>query len=147
VSRGKYVTGQDDIRRRLKALPAAMMAEIDAALDKGAEEIKAAASVIVPRDTGELAGAIEVRASLDGVKLRGVNTKFVRGKAGDVQRFVGVFATKRGGPGWYAAWVEFGTQRRTATPFLRPAYWAKRKRVQARVNRAVRKAAKEAAKL
>lgn len=118
------------------------------ALDKGAAEIAGRAKVLAPRRSGELERSIEVRDNLEGFRGTGAVGNFarlVRGGAGGLARFIGVFPRKRGDPGWYAAWVEFGTRRAAAQPFLGPAFFGARKRVTGRVKRALTKAAKEVA--
>jgi hypothetical protein len=61
-------------------------------------------------------------------------------------RFVGVFPERRGSPGWYAVWVEFGTTKSRARPFLLPAFFSHRTRVLNRVNRAVNAAVRQVAR-
>lgn len=166
------VTGMREGSRRFKAFPAAVVTEIEAALDKGADEIRDRAKAIAPRDTGELRRAIEVRDTLDGFTAGGAVGNFgrmVRGAAGRLQRFIGVFPDVKGAPGWYAAFVEFGTaprvegqrytqasgKRRKAAithpgtqprPFLKPAFFSLRRRVVGRINRAIGSAAKKVAR-
>lgn len=147
AGRGSARRDAENLRRRLLRLPAAMMAEIDKALDVSAREIQRDAMVAVPKDTGELSGAITVRETLEGITLRGINTRLARGRAEDIARFIGVFGARRGEPGWYAAFVEFGAAGRPAQPYLRPAYQANRRRANARIRRAVRKVTRQASRL
>jgi len=124
MAKQTYIRGADKTARALKRLSPAMTEDINAALDKGANEIRSKAASIAPRDTGELAEAIEVRDSLDGFTGRGAIGNFarmVKGEAGGLIRHIGVFPERRGSPGWYAAWVEFGTATTRAQPFLMPA--------------------------
>jgi HK97 gp10 family phage protein len=144
----KHVKGLEKTSRALAILPKQSAAEINAALDKGAEEIRSRAFTIAPRETGDLAGAIEVRRSLEGFKGSGAVGNFARmvsGKAGGMVRHIGVFPDRAGAPGWYAAWVEFGTVKASAQPFLLPAFFSLRKRVESRIKRAVSKAIKQVA--
>lgn len=171
------VTGLPAIKRKLQEWPATTAREVEKALQEGAEHIRDVARVIVPADTGELRNAIEVRSTLEGFTPRGATGNFARmvsGAAGRLQRFIGVFPAKAGAPGWYAAWVEFGTAPRRAgeryltlggrskvgkasaigdfhpgtapQPFLLPAFFSQRRYVIARINRALGKAAKRVAK-
>lgn len=110
------VTGAVSGARRFKAFPAAVAGRIDGALQKGAEEVRDRAKAIAPKDTGELRRAIEVRATLDGFGASGAVGNFgrmVKGAAGNLQRFIGVFPATKGAAGWYAAFVEFGTAARS----------------------------------
>lgn len=144
----RYVKGQAAAARGLRAMGPAAQRRIEEALDQGAEELRARAAAIAPRDTGELSGAIEVRETLDGFKGTGAVGNFAKlsaSRAGGLARYVGVFPGKRGDPGWYAAWVEFGTKDTRARPFLLPSFVTLRKRIQGRINRAVNKAVREAA--
>lgn len=149
MPRKRYVTGQERIDRALAAMTGEIRAQIAAELDRQAEEIRARAALLAPKDTGELAAAIEVRDSLDGFRGSGAVGNFarlVRGEAAGLSRFVGVFPARRGSPGWYAAWVEFGTVRTAAQPFLRPAFFSRRKRALAAIRRAITRGARQAAK-
>lgn len=156
---------------RFKAFPPEVAAQVGQALDKGAAEIRDRAKAIAPRDTGELAGAIEVRDTLEGFGAGGAVGAFARmvsGQAGSLTRFIGVFPAKAGDAGWYAAFVEFGTASRQAgqrytqgsgrrvrakdthpgtppRPFLMPAFFSLRRRMLGRVNRAVNAAARKVA--
>ena len=142
------VEGLGKAQAAMKRLTPEMARKIDGALDKGAQEVSDRAAAIAPKDSGELAGAIEVRSGLDG--LSGRQSAFVRRIAGrtggELVRIIGVFAERRGSPGWYAPFVELGTKKKARRPFLRPAFVTLRRRVQGRVARAVNAAAKEVAR-
>ncbi len=145
----KYIRGADRTARALRRLTPDMLDDINGALDKGAEEIRSTAASIAPRDSGEMADAIEVRSTLDGFTGTGAVGNFarmVKGEAGGLIRHIGVFPNRRGSPGWYAAWVEFGTATTRAQPFMLPAFFSRRKRVQGRIKRAVNRAIKETAR-
>lgn len=176
------VTGGREGVRAFRAFPVAARAEIEAALQKSAEEILARAKAIAPSDTGELRGALEIRDSLDGFAATGAVGDFARsggvGKPGTfdrsspgvLARYIGVFPNVKGAPGWYAAFVEFGTAARTAgaryaqrsgktrkskdthpgtpaRPFLKPAFFSLKGRALNRIRRAVSAAAKTVAAL
>jgi len=148
----------DRARMIMRALPEEVRKGIDDALDKGADEVASRARTLAPVGDpadGNLRDAIEVRRDLAGFSPRGALKKLFsgQGSGGGFARFIGVFPRKRGDAGWYAAWVEFGTSERftkagafrgvgPAQPFLGPAFFGARKKVQARVSRAISKAAK-----
>lgn len=143
------VEGLDRARRAMRRLTPEIAAQVNAALDKGAEEIRSRATAIAPRDTGELSRSLEVRTTLDGFRGTGAVGNFarmVRGQALGFTRFIGVFPDRKGSPGWYAAWVEFGTAKSTAKPFLRPAFFSLRRRALGRVSRAISAGAKQVAR-
>lgn len=150
MARKTYVTGLDKAQKTFERMTPTARVELEKALDKGAAEIAGRARVLAPVATGELRDAIEVRSSLKGFVGAGAVGNFARmvqGEAGAIRRYVGVFPRKQGSPGWYAAFVEFGTRSRPATPFLTPAFFGLRKRVTGRVKRALKKAAKEAVRV
>lgn len=159
-------------------MPPEVQRELTHALNLGAREIERKARTAVPEETGELRGAIEVRDSLEGFHATGAIGNFARGgleigtnsRVGSViARFIGVFPARRASPGWYAAFVEFGTAPRTQgrgyttrggrkkkssgnthpgskpRPFMWPAYYSLRRRVRGRISRAVRKGVRAAA--
>lgn len=143
------VTGADRIARAMRRMTPEMVENITDAVDKGAREVEARAKEIAPKDTGEMANAIEVRENLDGFQATGAIGNFARQvKAGDagIKRFIGVYPQKAGDPGWYAAWVEYGTTKNAAKPFLLPSFVSQRKGIEGRIKRAVRKAVRTVAK-
>jgi len=170
--RQSRVEGIEETRRVFAQLSPVAIGRITNALNLGAEEIKVTAKALAPKDTGELAGAIEVRRSLEGFSARGIIGAFHVAAGGgaaqtSVERFIGVFPERKNSPGWYAAFVEFGTASRTkgkvyktgskrrkkkardthpgttAQPFLFPAFWALRKRVKGRITRELNRGFKE----
>lgn len=142
----KGLEGEDRVISVFRSLGPEAAAQINSALDKSALEIERRASSIAPRDTGELAGAIEVRRDLssDGFKPRGIFSR-VSTRLG-ISRYVGIFPSGREAAGWYGLFVEFGTALTSAQPFLMPSFLSLRPRVERRVKRAVSKAIKEAAR-
>ena len=57
----------------------------------------------------------DMRDNIDDFGASGAIGEFgrsVKGGAGTLRRFVGVFPATKGAPGWYAAFVEFGTAAR-----------------------------------
>jgi HK97 gp10 family phage protein len=170
------IEGLPAVRRGLGTWKRETRIEISRALQEGAEHIRDVAKAIVPFKTGELRGAIEVRENVDDFKATGAVGNFgrmVSGVAGRIQRFIGVFPSRAGDPGWYAAFVEYGTAARTEgqryftkggrgriakasaigphhpgtkpKPFLIPAFFSQRQFVLGRINRALNKAIKKVA--
>jgi HK97 gp10 family phage protein len=147
------VEGLSRTQRAMQRLAPAMREKIGAAVQRAAEDVQKTAARIAPRDTGELAGAIEVRDSLEGFRATGAVGNFVRAQAArreataeqGIARFVGVFPGKDK-RGYYAVWVEYGTNDTKPKPFLRPAFHSRRKRAEARIRRAVNEAIREAAR-
>lgn len=129
------VQGLDGVLDRLKALPEAVGAKgggpVRAALAKGARVFRNQAISNAPRDTGLLQESIVARrdsrpgavgateAYFIGVKRKSrrySNTKRNRGK-GRVGKTYFVDGTA-----FYWLWVEFGSEKMAARPFLRPAF-------------------------
>lgn len=107
------------IRSGLTKIPAAARRKIELALDKAAADIEARAKTTVPVDTGALKNSIQA------------------GQTGrDLERQV------EAGQG-YAAFVEFGTRRMAARPYLTPAFEAVRPAFERAVARAIEEAARE----
>ena len=143
------VKGLSRTQAAMRRLTPAMVENITEAVDKGALAVEARAKQIAPRDTGDMANAIEVRENLDGFTATGAIgnfAKLVKAGGDGIKRFIGVFPQKAGDPGWYAAWVEIGTQKAAARPFLLPSYLSQRRQIQNRINRAVRKAVRDTAR-
>ncbi|GLK71570.1 HK97 gp10 family phage protein [Ancylobacter dichloromethanicus] len=123
------------LRRRLKAIPAAVRKEVFTALDKSADEMVALAKVLVPEETGALKSTIRksprVADFAIDIEAGGeATTKPVRD---------GASATYD-----YALGVEYGTLagKRPAQPFFYVSYRANRKKVRPRTRRAITKAIK-----
>jgi HK97 gp10 family phage protein len=85
-------------KRALRNLIAALPARVDAIARRGAEQTAKSARALVPVRTGALRASIRAERTPGGYAVR----------AG-------------GGAVDYAAYVEFGTRRMAAQPYLRPA--------------------------
>lgn len=154
--------------KKLKRLPAAVTAEIRAAMEKQADEIVRLARSLVPKDTHELENSI---GWTWGSPPRGSLTlgKVVKANLGK-QLTLTIYAGND--KAYYARWVEFGTKasparesrrnanyKRTvvmtkaygahaatpAQPFFFPAYRAKRKAAKAAIRKATNLAGKKVA--
>jgi HK97 gp10 family phage protein len=111
--------------RRLKALPQSVIDATAKALEASAEGIRLQIQAAAPIDDGNL------RDSVRRVDISDESRLAQQVSAGDEAVF-------------YARMVEFGTPRQGAQPFFYPTYRANRKRVRARISRAINKAAKVA---
>ncbi|MER8637655.1 HK97-gp10 family putative phage morphogenesis protein [Mesorhizobium sp. M1365] len=125
--------GLRDFERRLKALPAAAKRAAKVALDTSANELVAAQRSLAPREDGTLQASIQWRqtAELTRSITAGGDTTTVAARAGD-------------GDYDYALGQEFGTQNMPANPFFWPAFRLTKKRIRARIKRAITKGIKEA---
>lgn len=134
------VLNRQRLKRKLTAIPDAVKGEIRKALEEGAEEIARMARSLVPvGSTGHLHDSIgwtwgdSPKGSIAIATVGGPNDLRIVVYAGDEKAY-------------YARWVEFGTSLgQPPQPFFFPAYRAVRKRIKAKVNRAVKAAAKKVA--
>jgi len=106
------VEGDLEIERRLTQIQQRALPEVDLAMRAGAEQIAWDARRLAPVRTGLLRSRIIVRA------------------AGAARYHVASLAR-------YSLFVEFGTWKMKARPFLRPAYYANIGRVRMLVRRAI----------
>ena len=148
---------RDKMLAKLKALPAAVRSEIKQAMAQSADEIVAMQKRLVPVRTGALRDSIKQtwgnKPGLSSAGLAGGGAQ-----AGDPDLTVWITA---GGSreGWHARFVEFGTSAHVAggkfagatipgapaQPFFYPAWRANKRRVKARISRAITRAAKKVA--
>lgn len=119
------IGGLRELERKLKQLETSVRKRIVSEALRGAAEIvREEASRRAPRRTGTLAKSItlgQVKVEKDGASVD-----------------VGPDKT-----GWYGRFVEMGTVKMAARPYLRPAAEENRERVQAEFVRAVREAIQE----
>ena len=100
------ITGLDDVLKKLKALPERVQKNVvTGAIRAGAKPIVKEARALVPKDTGTLKKSI-------GIKKR-------RSRDKNIIHFSVAPLVKKGG--WTAHFVEFGTVKMSAKPFMRPA--------------------------
>jgi HK97 gp10 family phage protein len=123
--------GVPRLRRKLRRMEPEVRASVAAAVLEGAEEIRDEAKRRVPTDTGSLRDYIQV--------VRGASSDRLSWRVG-----VPVPKTRRGKPKrqwpFYAIFIEFGTVRMRARPFLFPAFEARKRAVFARIRKAVDRA-------
>lgn len=153
-------SGIDKLKRQLAAMPKEARKTIRKALEKGAGNIVTTAKSFAPVADGDLRNSIGFtfgEYTADNSNVRGVSAG---GGAlgGDKDLSVTIHAGDE--VAYYASFVELGTKAHkaggyfagsgvtipagAAQPFFFPAYRANKKRVQSAVNRAIKKAAKEA---
>ena len=110
------------LNARFAAVSQAARHAVTPALDKGADQLVAAAKHLAPTDDGTLRDSIRKEDSehpLERVVIAG------------------------GGDAFYAVHVEHGTVQAHAQPFFFPSYRLHKKQVQARIKRAVGKAIRD----
>lgn len=122
----------------MRGLQTNLVAAIEAEIAKSAEEIVREMRAVAPKDTGAVALSI---GWTWGAAPKGT-VAVAQSRAARADGLVAtVFAG--GGDQFYARFLEFGTIRMVARPFFFPVYRANRRRVLGRINRAVRKAARQ----
>lgn len=114
------MTGATRLRRKLRRFPEEATAEVRTAISEAAEAVHAEALGRVPVDTGTLARNLSYRVSKDGLEAR-----------------VGILGAKAKREAYYGGFVEFGTSRKPARPYLRPALEQERAHFRPRINKAV----------
>lgn len=134
------VSGVDDMKKRLRAMPTAVRASGRAAMEKGAEEIVAMAKRLCPVDQGDLRDSIGWTWS-DAPKGSLVLAQSTPTIAGN-DRIVVYAGNNRA---FYAAFVEFGTVKMARRSFFFPAYRSLKKKTLGRIQRSTRAALKSVA--
>lgn len=149
------VQNLDRLKRRLSAIPKAARAEIRKALEKGAQEIVTMAKVMAPVSSGDLRNSIGY--TFGEYTPANANVRGVEAGAGLGDPDLSVTIHAGDAKAFYAKMVEFGTAPHpqggkfegtehpggAAQPFFYPAYRLLKKRVKSRINRAVKKAARD----
>ena len=130
--RRSRVRGVNKLRRTLKRIDPEVTADVKTAIREGAEAIQADAIKLVPKDTGDLARAIDYRVSSDGLAAvvgpAARAAEIVRRKTGSAFKASQVRLSKRNKKlmfefykGW---WIERGTKGSTkrTIPFYK-GWW------------------------
>lgn len=128
------IKGLDALNKKLKRIPVDAKAEIQKALNEGADRIVILSRSLAPRDSGDLVSSIR--------KQPGRHELAVDVVAGGQQTMREV----REGSGIYYDYAmaqEFGTENHPANPFFYPAWRALKKSIRARLSKAYRDAAKK----
>jgi len=101
------VDGMEELLKKLRILPEKVQKNvISGAVRAGAKPMSAEAKLLVPKDTGTLKKSI-------GIVKR-------RSKDKNILHFSVTPRIKKGG--WIAHFLEFGTIKMSAKPFMRPAF-------------------------
>lgn len=138
------ISGLEQLRAKIRALPDAARAEIRRAMEQGADEMVGMAKRLVPVDSGALRDSIgwtwgePPKGSITLAKSD-PNAEAITIYAGSRDKSLG------DRDAFYVRWVEFGTVSQAAQPFFFPSFRALRKRVKSRNTRAVSKAFKKVA--
>ncbi len=135
------VQGLADLKRRWSAVPESVRMNLRAEMEAIANDIVDEMYSQAPHDTGDLAGSIGWTWGDAPAGALTIGT--VGGREYGTMRIT-VYVGGRGSPGWYARFLEFGTQKMTARPFFYPVWRARRKRVRARITRAISKGIRDA---
>ena len=150
------VQNVERLKKRLAAIPKRARVEIRKALEKGAQEIATMARVMAPQDSGDLRNSIGY--TFGEFIPENSNVRGVQGGAGLGDPDLSVTVHAGDAKAFYAAFIEFGTAPHpqggqfagtqhpgtAAQPFFFPAVRLLKKRVRGRINRAVKKAARDA---
>lgn len=133
------VQGLDKLNRRWGKIPAAMKAAVARELENQAQSIVEDMYTVAPNVTGDLAGSI---GWTWGDAPRGTMTiGQVGGRDYGTMRIT-IYAG--GKNAFYARFVEFGTVKMPPRPFFFPVWRARRKKVQAGIRRAMKRAIQSA---
>lgn len=149
------VQNVERLKKRLEAIPKAARAEIRKALEKSAQEITTMARVMAPEDSGDLKRSIGY--TFGAFTPENSNVRGVEAGAGLGDPDLSVTIHAGDAKAFYAAFVEFGTAPHpqggefkgtehpgtAPQPFFYPAYRLLKQRVKSRINRAVKKAARD----
>lgn len=121
--------GGHNLTRVLKTMPDDLQKPVRDVIREQAESVLNAAKAAAPVDTGALRDSIKARYSNKGLRARIGVFRFTKRQIakGAVDTF-------------YAAFVELGTQYRKATPFLFPAFRARKTKGRAEIARAAKDA-------
>jgi HK97 gp10 family phage protein len=133
---GATIQGLDKLRAKLKAMPDAVKAEVEAELVAAAQEVAATAYALAPVDDGELRESIAVTPPGGSTPLYSSGG---RQKVGALKVLVtvGDYLVR------YATHVEFGHGKAAPRPFFWPAYRSKKKKIRRAIGRAIGRAARK----
>lgn len=133
------VLNTQKLNRKLARLPDVSKEEMRLSLAVSAREMADMMEVLVPKDSGKLAGSI---GWTFGEPPKGsIAAGMLVDKAGAI--VATVYAGDK--EAYYAKWVEFGTRKMSPQPFFFVAYRALKKRAKSRIKRGQTKAVKKVA--
>lgn len=128
----------DKFNRRMAAIPKAVREAVHPALAKSGQDLATMQRILAPRDTGDLQKSI-------AVTLPGETTPPYSQPGGTrVAKENEVLVTVGNSDVRYPHLVEYGTANAPAQPFFWPSYRLLKKKLSARIKRAISKAVKEA---
>lgn len=145
------IRGGDRLMRVLKTLPREMTTEVRQTIKTSAESLAAEVRARAPEDTGALKSAIRARISQKGLRARvGIfgmkNTRIAGAAAGLMQKHgmkkgkAARLASALGAAPLWARWIEFGTVKMAARPYLFPTFREKRRAILGGITAAAKKA-------
>lgn len=155
---GKFqMKGGDRLLRLLRAAPKAASDEVRAVVKKEAEALAEDIRGAAPEDTGALKAAIRARVSQRGLVARvgifGIRKELLAGTAAGLRaarniskRLAMRVASQLAGAPFYARFVEFGTQKTKAQPYLYPTFRQKRRAIRGAIVQAAVGAIRRAAR-
>lgn len=127
------------LEARLKAIPAAVIEDVQPALIKGAEEIAAAMHLLVPKDEGDLDQSITV------TKPGQTTPAYAEGGGKRTAAENQALVTVGNENVRHGHLQEFGTVKQDAQPFMLPGFRLAKPRALRRITRAMGQAIKKAA--
>lgn len=119
----EIVQGAARLRRLLQSIEPNITLEVREAIQNGAGQVLREALARVPRKTGKLASALRIARVSNGMAAK-----------------IGVFGKRALKIGYYGHWVEFGTTKMAARPFLIPAARAREPAISAAIDAAIGRA-------
>lgn len=158
------VTGGDRLLRLLKNAPKEATAEVRGIVKRDGLALAEAARAAAPTPpgksgeaTGALKAAIKARFSQKGLVARvgifGMKDTRLAGAAAGLMQKHGMkksravrIASQLGAAPHYARWVEFGTTKMAAQPYLYPAFRQRRREIRQHIAQAATRAIKKAAR-
>lgn len=148
----KYIEGADKAERFFRGSSAKMAEKIAIALNKGGAEVKAAAKIMAPVQPGPSGGDLRDDIHAEPIAVQAAKANRGKGNRGGRQHALVVLVTAATkAENAHAAYrTEFGRAPGpgshpgiTAQHWFYNSYWSLRKRVQGRIKRAVKAAAKD----
>lgn len=149
------IRGGDKLMKAIRALPKEVQVGVKARIRAEADALAGAVQARVPVDTGALKAAIKVRMSQGGLKARvgifqmkdarlaSASARLMAKRGFKKGRAIRT-ASALGGSPLYARWVEFGTRKMSARPYLFPTFREKRRAILAGIAAAARNAIRKA---
>ena len=133
MARRSRIQGRSKLRKKLSViLPSEIKKEMQDTVKKAAEVIYQAAERNIPVDSGDLKKSLKLQHR--GDKLGAKVGFWRRGNLRNWRR-----------AGWRSHFVEFGTRKKAARPFLGPAYLQNQHRVKNMIDHGVSRALKKVA--